>query len=293
MGTLSPPPGDKPAYALIRTGENTGMFQLESPGQMALSRRLKPRRLSDITASISLFRPGPIRGDLVTPYVRRRNGEEAYSVPLPHLLDEVLRPTYGVLIYQEQVLEVAHRVAGFTLAEADGIRRAMTKNRGPGAMDGIKKEFLRRSVSRGVPEKTAREIVEWMMGFAAYGFSAAHAASFAELSYASAYMRCHYPAEFFASLLNSQPMGFYSPRVLLNEARRVGVAVLPPDIHLSGEGCTVEDISVGPAIRVGLSYCKGLSKTSIEGIIEGEGQQAVYLRSRSLPPHPGRRPGSG
>ena len=273
IDALSPPPGDKKTYALIRTGENTGMFQLESPGQMALSRRLKPRRLSDITASISLFRPGPIRGDLVTPYVRRRNGEEAYSVSLPHLLDEVLRPTYGVLIYQEQVLEVAHRVAGFTLAEADGIRRAMTKNRGPGAMDGIKKEFLRRSVSRGVPEKTAREIVEWMLGFAAYGFSAAHAASFAEISYASAYMRCHHPGPFFASLLNSQPMGFYSPRVLLNEARRVGVAILSPDIHLSGEGCTVEDVSAGdgstgPAIRVGLSYCKGLSKKSIEAIVE-------------------------
>ena len=273
---LSPPPGDKPTYALIRTGENTGMFQLESPGQMALSRRLKPRRLSDITASISLFRPGPIRGDLVTPYVRRRNGEEAYSVPLPHLLDEVLRPTYGVLIYQEQVLEVAHRVAGFTLAEADGIRRAMTKNRGRqglGAMDEIKKEFLRRSMSRGVSEKTAREIVEWMLGFAAYGFSAAHAASFAEISYASAYMRCHYPAEFFASLLNSQPMGFYSPRVLLNEARRVGVYVLPPDVHLSGEGFTVEDGSAGDGstgtgIRVGLSYCKGLSKKSLEAVVE-------------------------
>ena len=281
VDALSLPPEDKPTYALIRTGENTGMFQLESPGQMALSRRLKPRRLSDITASISLFRPGPMRGDLVTPYVRRRNGEESYSVPLPHLLDDVIRSTFGVLIYQEQILEVASKVAGFSLAEADQIRRAMTKSRGRQglvAMDGIKKEFLQRSVSLRVPEKTAREIVEWMMGFAAYGFSAAHAASFAELSYASAYMRCHYPAEFFASLLNSQPMGFYSPRVLLNEARRVGVYILPPDVHLSGDVCTVEDVYTedgsagdgfsGLAIRVGLSYCKGLSEKSIEAIVE-------------------------
>ena len=281
IDALSLPPGDKPTYALIRTGENTGMFQLESPGQMALSRRLKPRRLSDITASISLFRPGPIRGDLVTPYVRRRNGQEPYSVPLPHLLDDVLRSTFGVLIYQEQILEVASKVAGFSLAEADGIRRAMTKSRGRQslvAMDGIREEFLQRSVSRGVPEKTAREIVEWMMGFAAYGFSAAHAASFAELSYASAYLRCHYPAESFASLLNSQPMGFYSPRVLLNEARRVGVAVLPSDVHLSGEEFTVEDVYAGdgfsgPAIRVGLSYCKGLSEKSIEAIVEERGRR--------------------
>jgi len=261
---LSPPPGDRATYTLIRTGENTGMFQLESPGQMALSRRLKPRKLSDITASISLFRPGPISGDLVTPYVRRRNGQEAYSVPLSEL-DEVLRPTYGVLIYQEQILEVAHRVAGFSLAEADEIRRAMTKNRGPGAMDGIKREFLKRAADRGVDPEKAREIVDWIEGFAAYGFSAAHAASFAELSYASAYLRTHYPAEFFAALLNSQPMGFYSPRVLLNEARKIGLCVLPPDIHLSGEGCEVEDSGV--SIRIGLSYCKGLSRKSIDGIL--------------------------
>jgi error-prone DNA polymerase len=133
-------------------------------------------------------------------------------------------------------------------------------------MDKIKREFLKRSVARGVPVETAREIVDWIDGFAAYGFSAAHAASFAELSYASAYMRAHYPAEYFASLLNSQPMGFYSPRVLLNEARRVGTTILPPDIHLSGEECTVEEDST--AIRVGLSYCKGLSQRSIEAIIE-------------------------
>ncbi len=270
---LSPPPGDKATYSLIRTGENTGMFQLESPGQMALSRRLKPRKLSDITASISLFRPGPVRGDLVTPYVRRRNGQEAYSVPLPEL-DEVLRPTYGVLIYQEQVLEVAHKVAGFSLAEADGIRRAMTKDRGPGAMDGIKQEFLEKTISRGVAEETAREIVDWMMGFAAYGFSAAHAASFAELSYASAYLRAHYPAEFFTELLGSQPMGFYSPRVPLNEARRIGITILPPDIHLSGEGCTCEED--GTAIRVGLSYCKGLSRKSVDGILVERAERLFY-----------------
>jgi error-prone DNA polymerase len=265
VNPLSPPPGDKATYALIRTGENAGMFQLESPGQMALSRRLKPRRLSDITASISLFRPGPVRGDLVTPYVRRRNGQEAYSVPLPEL-DEVLRPTYGVLIYQEQILEVAHRVAGFSLAEADQIRRAMTKSRGPGAMDGIKREFLERTISRGVPEETARQIFDWISSFAAYGFSAAHAASFSELSYASAYMRAHYPAEFFVGLLNSQPMGFYSPRVLLNEAHRIGLSILPPDIHLSREGCAVEED--GTTIRVGLSYCKGLSQRSMDGIVQ-------------------------
>ena len=261
---LSPPPDDKETFALVRTGRNAGMFQLESPGQMHLSVRLKPRRFRDLAAQISLFRPGPVRGDLVTPYVMRRNGYEAYSPLLPEL-DEVLEPTYGVLIFQEQVLEVAHAVAGFTLAEGDLLRRAMTKSRGPGAMDGIREEFMRRAASRGVPGEKAREVFDWMENFSVYGFSAAHAASFAYLSYASAYMRTHYPAEFFCGLLDSQPMGFYSPRVLLNEARRIGLGTLPPDLHLSGEGFTVEE--GGRALRVGLSYCKGLSRRALSSIV--------------------------
>ncbi|MCA1716758.1 MAG: hypothetical protein LC781_07825 [Actinobacteria bacterium] len=184
---------DRETYALIRTGRNAGMFQLESPGQMHLSRRLGPRRFRDLVAQISLFRPGPVRGDLVTPYVLRRNGLKAYSVPLPEL-EEVLKPTYGVLVFQEQVLEVAHRVAGFTLAEGDRIRRAMTSDRGPGAMDRLRAKFVRQAVERGVPAETARQVFSWTEGFSVYGFSAAHGASFAELSYASAYMKRHFPA---------------------------------------------------------------------------------------------------
>jgi len=258
------PPEDKDTYALIRTGRNAGMFQLESPGQMHLSRRLGPRRFSDLVAQISLFRPGPVLGDLVTPYVLRRHSKEEYSVPLPEL-EPVLRSTYGVLIFQEQVLEVAHAVAGFSLAEGDQIRRAMTHDRGPGAMKELKEEFVRRAVARGVPRATAHEVFSWMEGFAAYGFPAAHAASFASLSYASAYIKRHYPAEFFCALLNSQPMGFYSPRTLLNEARREGIEVLPPDIHLSGGGFTVEED--GTALRVGLKYSKGLSHTALSSIL--------------------------
>jgi error-prone DNA polymerase len=258
-----PPPNDKETYALIRTGKNAGMFQLESPGQMHLSARLKPRRFSDLVAQISLFRPGPVRGDLVTPYVLRRNGLEPYSVPIEGL-EEVLKPTHGVLIFQEQVLEVAHAVAGFSLAEGDLIRRAMTKDRGPGVMGRIREEFVGRAVGRGVPEEKATEVFEWMEGFSVYGFSAAHAASFASLSYASAFMRRHYPAEFFCAVLNSQPMGFYSPRVLLNEARRLGIEIRPPDIHSSGDDFAVEE--EGGAIRVGLKYCKGLSERAISSI---------------------------
>jgi len=261
---LTPPPGDAETYALIRTGRNIGMFQLESPGQMHLSGRLLPSKFPDLVAQISLFRPGPVRGDFVTPYVKRRRGLEPYSVPLPEL-EEVLESTYGVLIFQEQVLEVARAVAGFSLVEGDRIRRAMTKNRGHGAMDGLREIFLKRAVRRGVPEETAEEIFDWMEGFSVYGFPRAHAASFAAVSYASAYMRTHYPAEFFCGLLNSQPMGFYSPRVLLNEARRIGSEVLPPDVHLSGQDFTVG--ADGGALRVGLGYCKGLSGASVSSIV--------------------------
>ncbi|MGI8911248.1 MAG: DNA polymerase III subunit alpha [Rubrobacteraceae bacterium] len=258
------PPGDKASYALIRTGRNVGMFQLESPGQMSLSTRLKPRRFSDLVAQVSLFRPGPVRGDLVTPYVRRRNGQEPYSVPLEEL-EPVLRPTYGVMVFQEQVLAICHRVAGFSLAEGDLVRRAMTRARGPGAMQELRERFVRSAAARDVPEEKAEEVFAWMEGFSVYGFSAAHGASFAEIAYASAYMRRHYPAEFFAALLNSQPMGFYSPRVLLNEARRTGLSVLPPDVHLSDEGFVIEED--GTALRVGLSYCKGLSEKAISSIV--------------------------
>jgi error-prone DNA polymerase len=260
------PPGDKETYALIRTGRNAGVFQLESPGQMHLSRRLGPRRFFDLVAQISLFRPGPVRGDLITPYVMRRNGRERYRAILPEV-EEILRPTYGLLIFQEQVLAVANAVAGFTLAEGDFLRRAMTKDRGPGAMRDLRREFLRRARENGVPAAGANEVFSWMEGFSVYGFSAAHGASFAELSYASAYMRRHYPAEFFAAVLDSQPMGFYSPRLLLNEARRIDLKTLPPDIHLSGEDFTVEED--GTSLRVGLRYCKGLSERAISSIIAG------------------------
>src|ERR687893_2697045 len=143
----------------------------------------------------------------------------------------------------------------------------MTKDRGPGAMQRLRREFLRRARENGVPAEEANEVFSWMEGFSVYGFSAAHGASFAELAYASAYMRRHYPAEFFAAVLDSQPMGFYSPRLLLNEARRIGLSVLPPDVHLSGEGFAVEED--GSALRVGLRYCKGLSERVVSSIVAG------------------------
>ena len=260
------PPEDEETYRLIRTGKNAGMFQLESPGQMHLSRRLRPERFTDLVAQISLFRPGPVRGDLITPFIRRKNGEGPTGDILPQL-KEALKRTYGVLVYQEQVLAVANAVAGFSLADGDKLRRAMTRDRGPNAMDGLRDEFVRRAGENGVATVKASEVFSWMEGFSVYGFSAAHAASFAEISYASAYMRTHYPAEFFCALLNSQPMGFYSPRLLLNEARRIGLGILPPDVNTSEGDFTVEDAPSGPALRVGLRYCKGLSERAVSSIV--------------------------
>jgi error-prone DNA polymerase len=261
---LSLPQDDKRTYSLIRSGETVGLFQLESPGQMALQRRLGARRLPHIVAGISLFRPGPLEADLVTSYVARKQGRERVSYPLTEI-EEILRETYGVLIYQESVLEVAAKLTGCTLAEGDRLRRAMTRDRGPGAMRELRSWFVGRAAGRGVDRRKAEEVFSWVEGFGRYGFSAAHAASFAEISYASAYMMAHWPAETTAGILNSQPMGFYSPRVLLNEARRKGVRVLPPDVHLSGEDFTVE--RDGRALRPGLSYCRGLSEKAISSIL--------------------------
>jgi error-prone DNA polymerase len=261
---LSLPQDDKETYRLIRSGETTGLFQLESPGQMALQRRLGAYRLDHIVAGISLFRPGPLEADLVTTYVARKNGREPVSYPLPEL-EPLLKDTYGVLIYQESVLEVAATMTGCTLAEGDRLRRAMSRDRGPNAMRELRTWFVGRAVKRGVPRHKAEEVFSWIEGFGRYGFARAHAASFAEISYASAYMMRHWPAELICGILNSQPMGFYSPRLILNEARRRGIRVLPPDLHLSDRGFTVED--EGTALRPGLSYCRGLSEKAIEAIL--------------------------
>ena len=261
---LSLPKDDKETYRLIRSGETTGLFQLESPGQMALQRRLRAYRLDHIVAGISLFRPGPLEADLVTTYVARKNGQEPITYPLPEL-EPLLKDTYGVLIYQESVLEVAAAMTGCTLAEGDKLRRAMSRDRGPGAMRELKTWFVSRAVKRGVPRHKAEKVFSWIEGFGRYGFARSHAASFAEISYASAYMMRHWPAELMCGILNSQPMGFYSPRLVLNEARRKGIRVLPPDLHLSDRSFTVEED--GTALRPGLSYCRGLSEKAIEAIL--------------------------
>jgi len=246
------PHDDPKVYDTISAADTVGMFQLESSGQRNLAMRLQERTFEDIIAAISLFRPGPLEAEMIVPFIRRRHGLEPVVVPHP-AMGEVLADSYGVIVYQEQVLQVARAVAGFSLAEADSFRRAMTKDRSRAEMESLHGEFVRRACALGSTEAVAEEVFRQLQGFAAYGFNKAHAACFAVVSYASAWLKTYYPAEFAAAIVNHEPMGFYSPRLVLDDARRHGIALLHPHVNSSSADCTVEQD--GRAIRVGL---KGL-----------------------------------
>ncbi|MDI6711777.1 MAG: DNA polymerase III subunit alpha [Anaerosomatales bacterium] len=257
-------PHDDPAvYEMIARGDTVGVFQLESSGQRNLAQRLKQRDFSDVIAAISLFRPGPLEAEMIAPFIRRRHGLEAVTVPHPAMAG-VLRDSYGVILYQEQVLRVAEAVAGFSLAEADLLRRAMTKDRSRAEMEALRERFVEAAVARGVERSVAHEVFRQMQGFAAYGFCKAHAACFAVISYASAWLKRYFPAEFACAILNNQPMGFYTPRAVLNDARRHGVAVLPPHVNRSRAEHSVED--GGRAIRIGLKDVCGITQRTLDAI---------------------------
>lgn len=242
------PHDDPRVYDKIAAADNVGMFQLESSGQRNLSTRLRPSTFEDIVAQISLFRPGPLEAEMIVPFIRRRHGQDPVEVPHPGMR-EVLADSYGVIVYQEQVLLVAREVAGFGLAEADSLRRAMTKDRSRDEMERIRGHFIERACGRGVSREVAAEVFRQLEGFAAYGFNKAHAACFAVVSYASAWLKTYYPAELAVAVLNNEPMGFYTPRLVLNDARRHGIEVRPPHVGVSGARHAVEDD--GRAVRVG------------------------------------------
>lgn len=292
------PPGDPATMAMIRRGETIGVFQLESPAQRALQSRLGASGYEDLVASVALIRPGPIKGNMVEPFVNRRLGREPVTYPHP-ALEPILKKTYGVVLFQEQVIEIAVAVAGFSPGEADRLRRVMTHARHGPDMESIGRLFVAKAVERGVAEEVAREIFACMEGYASYGFCEAHAAAFADTAYRTAYLVRHYPAEFYAAILSYQPMGYYPARTVCVEARRRGVSVLPPDVNRSGERYMVEEIegtaggaagrvaadaagagavaSAGPAagrgrlqkaIRVSLRQVKGMERRAIEAILE-------------------------
>jgi error-prone DNA polymerase len=256
------PKSDPKAFAMLRDGKAIGTFQLESPAQREMAGRLLPNRFEDIIVSLSLVRPGPLKSSMDKIYLPRRHGKEPVTYLHPRLKN-ALGETLGVILYQEQVLKVAHDLAGMSYAEADGFRRAMTHERTHEEMEKMREGFISSCLKRGVNPQTADKVFEQLAAFAAYGFCKAHAATYAELAYQTLWLKCYYPAEFFAAILSNQPMGYYPPRVLIADARRFGVKVLPIDINKSGADYTVED----GALRVSLRQLKGMSDEALGSIL--------------------------
>ena len=256
------PRDDPEAFAMLRDGKAIGTFQLESPAQREMAGRLLPNRFEDIIVSISLVRPGPLKSNMDKAYLPRRHGTEPVSYLHPRLKN-ALGETLGVILYQEQVLKVAHDLAGMSYAEADGFRRAMTHDRTEEEMEKMRDSFISAAGKNGVPRKIAEKVFEQLAAFAAYGFCKAHAAAYAIVAYQTLWLKCHYPAEFLAALLSNQPMGYYPPRILVADAKNLGVKVLPPDINRSFDYYSVED----GAIRVSLRQLKGMSNEAVDSIL--------------------------
>ncbi|WP_426414601.1 error-prone DNA polymerase [Aestuariirhabdus sp. LZHN29] len=271
------PAEDPKVYAMLQRADTVGVFQVESRAQGSMLPRLKPACYYDLVIQVAIVRPGPIQGDMVHPYLRRRNGIEAIEYP-SEAVRGVLERTLGVPIFQEQVIQLAMVAAGFTGGEADQLRRAMARWKRGGELQPFRTRLLEGMLQRGYCSGFAERIYRQICGFGEYGFPESHAASFALLVYVSAWLKCHEPAAFACALLNSQPMGFYSASQIVQDLRRHGVTVLPPDINASQWGHTLdtEDREVGkqPALRLGLCLIKGLKRREVESFVErrpGEG----------------------
>jgi error-prone DNA polymerase len=259
------PPEDKAVFAMLQRADTVGVFQVESRAQMATLPRLRPENFRDLVAEVALIRPGPIQGGAVHPYLRRRNGESWHD-QVPEILHPVLEKTYGVPLFQEQLMQIAITAAGFNGGEADQLRRAMGAKRSAERMEELKARLYSGMQEKGITEAQADQIYEQLKSFADFGFPESHAASFAHLVWSSAWLKCHYPAAFYAGLLASQPMGFYSPASLIADAQRHGIAVLAPDVDASKEVASLvptdracEAPLHGVAdLRLGLDNVKGL-----------------------------------
>ena len=253
------PPDDPAVYSALQRADTIGMFQVESRAQMSCLPRLKPKKFYDIVVEVAIIRPGPIVGNMLSPFLRRRAGEEEVTCLHP-LLEPVLKRTMGVPLFQEQLLRMAMLIADFTGGEAEELRRAMGFKRSEERMKDIDTRLRSGMTKKGIDGVTQDAIVQSITSFAMYGFPESHAASFALLAYASAYLKCHYLAAFTAAMLNNQPMGFYSAFTLVKDAQRHGLHFLPVDVTSSGWPCTVEDREGQLVVRLGLNYVKGLNR---------------------------------
>jgi error-prone DNA polymerase len=248
------PPDDPAVYEMLQTADTIGLFQVESRAQMATLPRLKPACFYDIVVQVAIIRPGPIVGQMVHPYLNRRAGREPVQYPHPSL-EPVLARTLGVPLFQEQLLRIAMIAAGFTGGQAEELRRAMGFKRSEQRMKKIETQLREGMARNGITGEAAETIILAIGSFALYGFPESHAASFALLAYASAYLKAHYPAAFYTALLNNQPMGFYHPSTLVKDAQRRGVRFHPIDVQVSDWPCTVGEDG---AIRLGLRYVTGM-----------------------------------
>jgi error-prone DNA polymerase len=265
-------PAEDPAvYRMIQKADTVGVFQIESRAQMSMLPRLRPQNFYDLVIEVAIVRPGPIQGGMVHPYLRRRRGLEPVAYPSPEV-EAVLKRTLGVPIFQEQVMELAMVAAGFTPGEADRLRRSMAAWKRSGGLEPFEERLKTGMRRNGYSEAFADSIYRQILGFGEYGFPESHSASFALLVYVSSWIKCHYPAAFCAALLNSQPMGFYAPAQLVQDARRHGVEVRPPDVQLSEWDCTLE----GGAVRLGLRMVSGLAEGEGRRIAAGRPYRSIH-----------------
>ena len=270
------PAEDPKTYAMIRKADTLGTFQIESRAQMAMLPRLKPTTFYDLVVQVAIVRPGPIQGDMVHPYLRRREGLEQPSYPKPEL-KRVLGKTLGVPLFQEQAMQVAIQCAGFTPGEADQLRRSMATFKFTGGVSHFKDKLIEGMVDNGYEREFAERTFSQLEGFGSYGFPESHAASFALVAYASAWMKCHHPDVFCASLLNAQPMGFYAPAQIVRDAREHRVLVRPVCVNTSRWDCTLErrgDGGPGRAVRLGLRMVKGLNNADGAKLVAHRGETA-------------------
>jgi len=265
-------PAEDPAtYDMICKADTVGVFQIESRAQMSMLPRLQPRCFYDLVIEVALVRPGPIQGGMVHPYLNRRQGKELVSYPSA-ALEEALGRTLGVPVFQEQVMQVSILAAGFTPGEADGLRRAMAAWKRKGGLEKYYDRIVNGMTERGYDKAFALQIFEQIKGFSEYGFPESHAASFALLVYASCWLKHAEPAAFLAAMLNSQPLGFYSPNQLVQDAKRHGVDVRAVDVMFSDVDATLEDLPHEPAVRLGLRLISGLKRASAQRIVAARAQ---------------------
>jgi error-prone DNA polymerase len=276
------PLDDKAVYDDIQRADTVGDFQIESRAQMQSLLRTLPENLEDLTVQVALVRPGPIQGKAVHPYIehRQRLREDPAFVPtVDHpLLADCLRSTLGVVVFQDQVLEVAIALAGFSVGEAEGLRRAMSRKRSHDALEAYRGRFVAGALRKGVDAETADMVYDKLVGFSGFGFPKSHAAAFGLLAYQSAWLRHHYAPEFLCSLLNAQPMGFYPPATLVRDGQRRGVETRPPDVNISGAKCEVED----GAVRIGLDYVNGIGEDDAQAVVAERERSRTFQSVRDL-----------